>query len=156
MAQPCQTDYCRICAVSIVHNIRSVLRQIKPARRARGLDAIHDMRVASRRLRATLDAYRPACAPKPFKKVYGEVKQAADLLGTARDTDVMLQNLQQQQQHLPENERSGIQWLTSRLQSYREQQQEEIEDFFEDFQSKQFIHSAADCIPAKGANHGKS
>jgi hypothetical protein len=135
---------------------KKFLEWIDPVLQNEDVEAVHKMRVASRRLRATLDAYESACARKPFKSVYREVKQAADLLGTARDTDVMLQNLEQQQQELPDNERPGIQWLVSRLRDYREQQQEEIEAFFEDFRSKRFKRLVASCISRGGSGRGKS
>jgi hypothetical protein len=135
---------------------KTFLKGIDPVLQNEDIEAVHKMRVASRRLRATLDSYESACARKPFKGVYQEVKLAADLLGTARDTDVMLQNLEQQQQEVPDNERPGIQWLVSRLQSYREQQQEEIEAFFEDFRGKRFNRLVASCIPEGGSNRGKS
>jgi exopolyphosphatase/pppGpp-phosphohydrolase len=135
---------------------KKFLTWINPVLQNEDVEAVHDMRVASRRLRATLDAYESACAKKPFQRVYGEVKQAADLLGTARDTDVMLQHLEQQQQQLPDDEIPGIQWLMSRLQSYRKQQQEEIEAFFEDFHSKRFERSVTSCIPDGVSDHGKS
>lgn len=125
---------------------------IDPVLQNEDVEAVHKMRVASRYLRATLDAYQSACAQKPFQRVYREVKQAADLLGTARDTDVMLQHLEQQQ--VPENELPGLQWLISRLQSYREQQQQEIGTFFEDFHSQRFLRSAASCIHKGGSNRG--
>ena len=77
------------------------VKWIDPVLQNEDVEAVHKMRVASRRLRATLDAYESACVQKPFKRVYREVKQAADLLGTARDTDVMLQNLELLQQQAP-------------------------------------------------------
>ncbi len=130
------------------------VKGIDPVLQNTDVEDVHKMRVASRRLRATLDAYESACVSRPFKKVYQEVKQAADLLGTARDTDVMLQHLEQQQ--VPENEQPGTQWLISRLQSYREQQQYAIAAFFKDFHSRRFQRSVGSCIPNGGSNRGKN
>jgi hypothetical protein len=135
------------------HSQRFV-KWIDPVLQNEDVEAVHKMRVASRYLRATLDAYQSACARKPFQRVYREVKQAADLLGTARDTDVMLQHLEQQQ--IPENEMPGLQWLVSRLQSYRKQQQREIATFFENFRSKRFQRSVASCIREGASHRGKS
>ena len=70
------------------------------------IEAVHKMRVASRRLRAALDAYQSCCDPKVFKKIYHKVKEAADVLGAARDTDVMLQNLQSQLERPPTRAKS--------------------------------------------------
>jgi exopolyphosphatase/pppGpp-phosphohydrolase len=135
---------------------KKFLKWIDPVLENDDVESVHKMRVASRRLRATLDAYESACAPKAFKRVYREVKQAADLLGTARDTDVMLQNIEQQQKQVPDAEMAGLQWLTYHLQTYREQQQREIEAFFEDFHSTLFKRSIASCIPEEESKHGKS
>jgi CHAD domain-containing protein len=129
------------------------VKWIDPVIENKDIEDVHQMRVASRRLRATLDAYESTCARKPFRRVYQEVKEAADLLGTARDTDVMLQHLEQQQ--VPDDEKPGIQWLVSRLQTYREQQQREIVAFFGNFRSKRFTRSVASCIPNGVSNHGK-
>jgi exopolyphosphatase/pppGpp-phosphohydrolase len=132
------------------------VKWIDPVLENKDIEDVHKMRVASRRLRAMLDAYESACAPRPFRRVYQEVKQAADALGTARDTDVMLLHLDQQQQEVPDNELPGIQWLVSRLQNYREQQQREIAALFKDFQGKRFKHLVALCIPDGVSNRGKS
>lgn len=132
------------------------VKWIDPVLHNKDVEAVHQMRVASRRLRATLDAYESACTSKTFKKVYRYVKQSADLLGTARDTDVMLQYLEQQQQQVPDKEIPGLQWLASRLQSYRKQQQQEIDAFFRNFQRKRFKYSVISCITDGGSSHGKS
>ncbi len=89
-------------------------------------EAVHKMRVASRRLRAALDAYQSCCEPKLFKKVYRTVKKVANALGEARDTDVMLHHLYEQLESLSEDEQEGVRWLIKRLHTYREQKQQEL------------------------------
>ncbi|HEY6405972.1 MAG TPA: CHAD domain-containing protein, partial [Ktedonobacteraceae bacterium] len=116
------------------------------------IEAIHKMRVASRRLRATLDAFEPCCKPKQFKKSYRQVKSMADLLGTARDTDVMLEGLRQQSEHLPSEEQPGMQWLIDRLSAYRQQRQQEIEAYFEELDQAVLRQEVESCIQ-KGATH---
>lgn len=93
-------------------------------------EAVHRMRVASRRLRAILDAYESCCQPRKFKKIYREIKRMADLLGAARDTDVMLQKLQDHYQAVPYEEQAGVAWLIEQLQSYRQQKQHALERYF--------------------------
>jgi CHAD domain-containing protein len=95
------------------------------------VEAVHKMRVATRRLRATLDAYQSICDPKSFKKVYRKVTQIADALGAARDTDVMLLNLHAQLEHVKNEEKAGVEWLVERLQTFREQKQLELESFLQ-------------------------
>jgi len=119
------------------------------------IEAVHKMRVASRRLRAVLDAYESACDPKKFKKVYKRVKEIADILGKARDTDVMVANLQQQLEQVPEESRPGVQWLIARLSAYRQAHQETLEAFLQTVDDDTLAQQIAS-LPAKENNHGKS
>lgn len=56
-------------------------------------DAVHDMRVALRRLRATLKSYASVLAPPAGPALEGELRWLGALLGAVRDTDVMGQRL---------------------------------------------------------------
>jgi exopolyphosphatase/pppGpp-phosphohydrolase len=121
------------------------------------IEAVHKMRVASRRLRATLDAYESCCKRGPFKNAYGRVKDMADILGSARDTDVMLQGLQAQHEQVPVEEQAGTQWLINRLDTYRQQRQQELEAFFETLDEQALQRQVELCIQQKGASsNGKS
>jgi hypothetical protein len=91
------------------------------------VEAVHKMRVASRRLRATLDAFQSICEPKAFKHVYKLVTQTADRLGAARDTDVMIERLRGRFEQGNSDERPGIAWLIERLQEFRQEKQRELE-----------------------------
>ena len=54
------------------------------------IERVHDMRVATRRLRAALEVFA-ACFPKrEYKRALRDVKGLADALGTRRDPDVAL------------------------------------------------------------------
>jgi exopolyphosphatase/pppGpp-phosphohydrolase len=120
------------------------------------IEAVHKMRVASRRLRATLDAYESCCDPKLYKKVYREIKKAADILGAVRDTDVMLQHLHEQLEQAPQEDRPGVQWFIDRISAYRRDREQELDNFLQSFDGaglKQDIDSAL----KKGAgSNGKS
>jgi CHAD domain-containing protein len=52
------------------------------------IERVHDMRVASRRLRAVLEIFAPCFPRAPFKSVLTDVKALADALGERRDPDV--------------------------------------------------------------------
>jgi CHAD domain-containing protein len=119
------------------------------------IENVHKMRVASRRLRATMDAYEAVCKPKPFKKGYSSVKQAADLLGRVRDTDVMLQHLQEREQQIATQEQAGMQWLTSRLQVYRKEQVQALEGFLQKFDEDALKKQIEGSIVKGGSSNGK-
>jgi CHAD domain-containing protein len=72
------------------------------------IERVHDMRVASRRLRAVLEIYAP-CFPKDrFRPLLKEVKALADALGARRDPDVLLDRLAEIEAVLPKTARPGI------------------------------------------------
>jgi len=118
------------------------------------VEAVHRMRVASRRLRATLDAFEPCCEPRAFKRVYRRVKQTADQLGTARDTDVMIESLQSQLEHTTLDEQPGVQWLIERLQGYRREKQRELEPALHAIDKEKLERQIEACIPEGQVQHG--
>jgi CHAD domain-containing protein len=60
----------------------------------RDIERVHDMRVASRRLRAVLEIFAPCFPQGEFEGVLRDVKQLADALGARRDPDVHIEALQ--------------------------------------------------------------
>ncbi len=116
------------------------------------IEALHKMRVASRRLRAVLDAYESCCDPQLFRKVYRRVKKATDVLGAVRDTDIMLQSLHTELEQAPVEERAGIQWLIAHLSVYRQQRQQKLEKFLAKFDEDTLKQQIDACIPNVGAD----
>ena len=114
------------------------------------IEAVHKMRVALRRLRATFDAYESVCDPKQFKKTYRRITKLADILGKARDIDVMIQNLQSQPQHV--DSQAGIQWLIERLQDTRQQCQEELEAFLTQLDANSLQRQIDNCLSRAEGN----
>jgi CHAD domain-containing protein len=55
---------------------------------------VHDMRVATRRLRAAMEMFEPCFPPKPYRKARREVKALAGALGQRRDLDVEIEFLE--------------------------------------------------------------
>src|SRR5947209_11540087 len=72
-------------------------------------DAVHDMRVSSRRLRTAMQTFRPCFARKSFKVHADRIKALADQLGEVRDRDVLLDELKGDLERLPDDERAGLQ-----------------------------------------------
>jgi len=120
------------------------------------IEAVHKMRVATRRLRATLDAFETCCEPEQFKRVYRRIKKMADLLGSARDTDVMVQGLRAQIEQVSEEEIAGLQWLIQRLDSYRRQRQRALADFFKRLDEKDLKKQVESCIRKGDLSDGES
>jgi len=58
------------------------------------IERVHDMRVATRRLRAALEVFSPAFPRKRHRKALRRVKALADALGGRRDADVEVELLE--------------------------------------------------------------
>jgi CHAD domain-containing protein len=85
------------------------------------IERVHDMRVASRRLRAALEVFEPCFPPKPFKQVLGQVKRLADGLGERRDRDVAIATLRRFNDQMPTPDRRGVESLIGRLRDEQTQ-----------------------------------
>ncbi len=84
------------------------------------IEGVHDMRVATRRLRAAMEIFAPCFPKKRHRKALREVKDLADLLGERRDPDVMIERLQAAQAGLTEEDRPGIESLCDELRADQE------------------------------------
>jgi CHAD domain-containing protein len=85
------------------------------------IERVHDMRVASRRLRAVLEIYAPCFPSDQFKPLLKEVKALADALGARRDPDVLLAQLDKLEAALPKTNTPGIEAFAAPI---REEQRE--------------------------------
>lgn len=80
-------------------------------------EALHDFRVALRRLRGLIRAYRPyldECLPKKLRR---RIRDMAAGTGLARDTEVQLAWLEAQRGQGRDHERAGYQWMIRRLEA---------------------------------------
>lgn len=80
------------------------------------IERVHDMRVATRRLRAALEIFA-TCFPKAeHRKALKEVKRLADALGERRDPDVAIAAFTRVRDGLPAADRTGVNGLIAELE----------------------------------------
>jgi CHAD domain-containing protein len=78
------------------------------------IERVHDMRVATRRLRAALEVFAP-CFPKgAHRDLLSEVKDLAGALGARRDPDVQIEELMRLRGELPVEDHPGVDLLIAR------------------------------------------
>jgi CHAD domain-containing protein len=85
------------------------------------IERVHDMRVATRRLRAALEIFEPCFGEERHRVALREVKAIADALGERRDRDVTIEALERFAEGLPAADRRGIDGLVERI---RDEQRE--------------------------------
>ena len=90
------------------------------------IERVHDMRVATRRLRSVLEVFA-ACFPKKERKtLLREVKELADVLGERMDPDVAIASLEQVAAELGAEARAGIEGLADDFRAEQERGNERL------------------------------
>jgi CHAD domain-containing protein len=90
------------------------------------IERVHDMRVATRRLRAVMEVFEPCFPRKPHRAALRDVKRLADALGERRDPDVHIDALERIAAGLGTEERPGIESLAGALRADQEQANVEL------------------------------
>jgi len=104
-----------------------LLEQVPRVRAGDDVEAVHDLRVAARRLRAVLEVFDVAFPRKPHQRLLRDVKEAADALSAARDLDVHLALLETFRDAAGPAERPGIESLIEELRHERIMAGDEVE-----------------------------
>jgi inorganic triphosphatase YgiF len=109
----------RACLRHLVANVPAVM--------AKDWNAVHQMRVALRRLRAAISLFSPVVADDRVETIKTELKWLAQELGPARDLDTLLfevvKPLQKQHAKEPGLASIGKMFARKRLKSYKQAQQ---------------------------------
>jgi CHAD domain-containing protein len=90
------------------------------------IERVHDMRVATRRLRAALEIFEPCFPAKPYGEALAEVKRLADALGERRDRDVAIAALHNFNDQMAAPDRRGVGSLIERLRGEQEEANREL------------------------------
>lgn len=81
------------------------------------VERVHDMRVATRRLRAALEIFEPCFPGKRHRKALKRVKKLADALGERRDADVEIALLESLVREVAEVDRGALRDLIEELRA---------------------------------------
>jgi Uncharacterized conserved protein len=102
------------------------------------VEALHDMRVGSRRLRAALSVFARVFPREDLQEIEKEVKAITDALGGVRDLDVQLEYLRELHDSLPENEAYGIGRLIARQTERRKEERKRLRKALERLEESKF------------------
>jgi len=87
------------------------------------------MRVATRRLRAAMEVFKPCFPGKLFKVALKEVKTIADVLGERRDRDVSIDALETFAAEIAAADRVGVATLIATLREEQRLANEALEPY---------------------------
>jgi exopolyphosphatase/pppGpp-phosphohydrolase len=108
---------------------RVVWAAIPAALEGSNIEGVHDVRVASRRLRAAMDVAAPAFPGRWYKQLHRTAKEITGALGEVRDRDVLLEALHADRSTAPAVEHPGIERLIERVESERTAARAKMECF---------------------------
>jgi CHAD domain-containing protein len=95
------------------------------------IERLHDMRVATRRLRAALEVFEPCFPAKRHRKALKRVKALSDALGERRDRDVAIEFLDGFASEAPAADRPALAELVERLRGEQRRANDELAPFVE-------------------------
>jgi CHAD domain-containing protein len=93
------------------------------------VEAVHDMRVATRRLRVALSNFACCWTKEERRRLKFWLKSLADALGAVRDFDVLIDSLKLAQAALPPPERPVTAALIRRLRARRRRRFRQLQGF---------------------------
>ena len=120
-------SYCLFGAKSILKRLQNVAKEIDGVREAKDIERIHDMRVATRRVRGALTLCEKCLPAKLARKWSKQMRRVTRALGYARDADVQIDFLQGFLDNLTEvRYRPGLLRLLLRLRQKRGNSQNKV------------------------------
>lgn len=96
------------------------------------IEAVHRMRVTTRRLRAAVEVFAPCFPAKRHRRALKDVKRLADALGERRDRDVTIASLSQFADAVAAADRPGVQSLIARLREEQADANDALAPYVED------------------------
>lgn len=106
-------------------------------------EGVHDVRVASRRLRAAMDVAVNAFPADWYKPLHLVAKEITSELGEVRDRDVQIEYLMSERERSTPGDRVGIDRLIARLDREREAARAEMLEYLATLEAKRVPEETA-------------
>jgi CHAD domain-containing protein len=90
------------------------------------MEALHDFRVALRRLRSTLRGFRSELDDAVSRKLRNRLRDLTRATAPGRDAEVLIAAVKALEQKLTRGQRSGVPWLLARLADRRDRAYDEL------------------------------
>ena len=128
-----------------------MVRHERGAREGQDVEALHDMRVATRRMRAALRVFEPYLDRKAYKLFRKALRRTGRTLGAHRDLDVFREKTERYLGTLAEGERSGLDPLLAAWQAEHDRAREAMLAFLDGDEYRRFKAESARFLERPGA-----
>jgi CHAD domain-containing protein len=96
------------------------------------VEHVHQLRVATRRCRAAVEAFQEVLRPRYQQRLRRLLRTIRRAAGTARDADVLLLDLRQRLESVPPVALPGMHWAAGQLVALRSQAQQDLRRAYEE------------------------
>lgn len=103
------------------------------------IEHVHDMRVATRRMRSVFSLLREYYKTKPVRPYIQQLKALGRRLGDVRDLDVMIQDLEEYQHSRDDQEKSAVQGVIDYLDKRRRKARKKLNAFLNSAAYLEFV-----------------
>ena len=123
---PSNASFREAAEISLRGCLDKLLSKSDAVLKAEDIEAVHDMRVASRRLRASITVFGIAFPDPEYQRFEDEVKRVTQELGRARDLDVMIDSLNKIALTVARDERVVLDEMIAEKKAERDRQQKRV------------------------------
>jgi CHAD domain-containing protein len=115
------------------------------------IEELHDMRVATRRMRSAFRVFSSYFDPDVLKPFLKGLKRTGGALGSVRDLDVFMEKAQRYLDGLPEEERSSLDPLLDNWRRQREAARAQMLEYLDARKYQQFVRGFGQFLLTEGA-----
>jgi CHAD domain-containing protein len=119
-------------------------------RRGKDIEALHDMRVATRRMRAAFHVFGDYFAPEVVAPYLKGLRRTGRALGAVRDLDVFRAKTQTYIDTLPESKRAGLDRFLTTLEARREEARAQMLVYLDSKNYYRFVRSFGVFVETEG------
>jgi CHAD domain-containing protein len=130
-----QTAGRKVLRYQLVH----MLSHEASTRQGEDIEALHDMRVASRRLRVALEIFEPYFPQKKIRSFRRDMRDLGRALGRVRDLDVFIEKTQAYIEALPPDESPALRPLLDAFGERRQQAHTALIHLLDEPETRQFL-----------------
>ncbi len=127
----------------IAHRWGELWRAVPVALAGEDIEGVHDVRVASRRLRAAMDVAVDCFPSSWYRPLHAAAREITGALGEVRDRDVLLEFFAGEHLKAPREEWPGLDRLINRVERERQTARAEMEAFFANLDARGVAREAA-------------
>lgn len=125
----CEAPFASAAARAVEIRAAEVFEQADGVLDLDDVERVHDMRVATRRLRAALEVFEPCFPRKSWRKALKRVKALADALGERRDVDVEIELLESLAGEVADGDREALTRLIEDLRTRQRRANDDLAPF---------------------------